>query len=182
MRRSFRRRLAAFAVTIAAFLPAVVAAAPLSSASRLGPAGIGPVLFGMTPAQAAATGTALTTLSGAPVPSGKTECFFVRPKGLSGIEFMVEDGALRRADVDSKEIRTTDGFRVGDTAAAIERFYGSRASVNPDKYDPAVREIEVVPTGSSAAKYRTIFRTKNGTVFQIRAGALPQVHYVERCG
>ncbi|HVA32708.1 MAG TPA: hypothetical protein VNG31_01085 [Candidatus Baltobacteraceae bacterium] len=182
MSRSFRGGLSALTMSIVALLPAATVAAPLSAASRVGPPGIGPIHFGMTPAQAAATGATLTMLSGAPVPSGETGCYFVRAKGLNDVEFMVEGGTLRRADVDSREIRTTDGFRVGDAAAAIERFYGSRASVNPDKYDPAVQEIEVVPTGPSAAKYRMIFRIKKGAVFQIRAGALPQVQYVERCG
>lgn len=94
---------------------------------------------------------------------------------------MVEDGTIRRADVTLTALRTVDGFRVGDALARLQRFYGSRAVLAPDKYDPHTRNLTVVPMGSAAAKYRMVYVVKDSQVSSIFAGALPQVLYVEGC-
>jgi hypothetical protein len=153
--------------------------ATLSLMSKIGPSGVGPIVFGMTPAQAAATGTHLTPY-GPPALGGT--CYYVRSPGLKGFDFMVEGGTLRRIDVLTPDMQTVDGFRVGDPALEVQKFYGRRASIFPEKYDPHAHIIEVVPKGSEAAKFRTLFFVKNSLVYKIIAGALPQVHWVERCG
>jgi hypothetical protein len=159
------------------FVPAALHAAPLSSASRLGPTGVGPISFGTTPAQAKATGTGFTATA---LVQGST-CYYLRPSTLDGLRFMVEDGTLRRAEVSTSAVRTTDGFQVGDSASKVMTFYGSRASQAPDKYDPKAQTITVLPKGDADAKYRMIFNIKGGTVQSIFAGVLPQVQYVEGC-
>jgi hypothetical protein len=94
---------------------------------------------------------------------------------------MVENGTIRRAEVVTRAIATVHGFRVGDPSAKVEAFYGRMAQRAPDKYDPAARTITIGPTGIGGATLRTVFKVKNGAVFAIFAGALPQVAYVEGC-
>ena len=152
-------------------------AAGLSSSSRIGPTGVGPVVIGTTPAQAAKTGTRFTSSE----PARGSSCFYLRPSAVSGLSFMVEDGTIRRGEVVTQLIATTDGFRVGDQLAKLKNFYGDRAQIAPDKYDPQAQTVTIVPEGDAAAKYRVVFKVKGARVQAIYAGALPQVEYVEGC-
>ena len=147
--------------------------------SKIGPAGVGPIVFGMTPSKAASTGTHLTRPNSA-IPDDS--CYYLHPSPELGIDFMVVQGTLRRVDVRTPAMQTVDGFRVGDSVAKVREFYGTRAQVFPAKYDPGAQVIEVAPRGADAAKFRTVFSGKNGVVREIIAGALPQVLWVERCG
>ncbi len=175
MSRVWRTWAVVWAVVV--IVPSAVTAAPLSSSSRVGPTGVGPIAFGTTPAQAAATGTQFVRTK----PARGSTCFYLRPVTQSGLSFMVEHGTIRRAEVVTSAMRTTDGFRVGDPVAKIEAFYGRRARLAPDKYDPDAQTITILPKGSADAKYRMVFKVQGGTVQAIFAGALPQVAYVERC-
>lgn len=157
--------------------PVSVATTALSSSSRIGPTGVGAIVFGMTPAQATATGTRFVATK----PSLGSSCSYLRPRTPRGLSFLVEHGTIRRAEVVTSTIVTTDGFRVGDPSLKIETFYGQRVHRAPDKYDPKSRTITIGPKGSADAKYRMVFKVKNGTVQAIFAGALPQVAYVEGC-
>lgn len=158
-------------------IPFSVAAAALSSSSRLGPTGVGPIVFGTTPAQAAASGSQFVATK----PSLGSTCFYLRPPKPSGLSFMVENGTIRRAELVNQAIPTTDGFRVGDAVSKIETFYGRRAHRAPDKYDPNVQTVTVGPNGSADSKYRIVFKVRSGTVNAIFAGVLPQIEYVEGC-
>jgi hypothetical protein len=162
-----------------ALLPGIALAATLSSTSRVGPAGIGPIVFGMTAAQAASTGTRLIPYEYSSAPLNA--CHYTRPDSLGGVEFMVVGGMLVRADVTSREIATTDGFRIGDSAAKVERFYGSRATLETHKYVPNARWIVVTPNGANASKFRIRFEVKDSAISQIIAGRLPYVELVEKC-
>ncbi len=154
-----------------------VAGAPLSPASRVGPTGMGPVVVGTTPAQAKATGTRLTATTPAP---GST-CYYLMPPHLPGIAFMVEAGTIRRVEVRSGAFRTVDGFRIGDRLESLTSFYGKRATIAPDKYDPGVRVLTVTPSGEAGRRYRIVYEIEHGMVKRIVAGALPQAAYVEGC-
>lgn len=94
---------------------------------------------------------------------------------------MVEAGTIRRAEVTTGAVYTTDGFRVGDPVSKIETFYGARASAAPDKYDPHAQTVTIAPKSGAESKYRMVFNVKGATVQSIFAGALPQVQYVEGC-
>jgi hypothetical protein len=148
-------------MTVVTLLLALVMIAALSPSSRVGPTGVGPIVFGTTPTQAESTGTVLTPLG---TPAEGSSCYYLRAKSLSGLDFMVEGGTLRRVDVNTPDFQTTDGFRVGDSATKVERFYGPRASIEPDKYDSKAQTITVAPLGSDAAKYRIVFKVKGGEV------------------
>jgi hypothetical protein len=88
-------RCCAACAALVLFVPAALSAAPLSSSSRVGPTGVGPITFGTTPAQAAATGTKFSSTA----PAQGSTCFYLRPSKPSGLSFMVENGTLRRAEV-----------------------------------------------------------------------------------
>src|SRR5450631_736369 len=69
----------------------VAAPAALSAASRVGPNGVGPIVIGTTPAQAAATGTLLHARG--------SSCYYLRPAAPAGVLLLVEDGTIRRVEV-----------------------------------------------------------------------------------
>jgi hypothetical protein len=127
-----------------------------TSASRVGPNGVGPIIIGTTPAQAAATGTLLH----ASAPARGSSCFYLRPVAPAGV---------------------VDDFRVGDPLANIRQFYGSRARVRPGKYDPHDQTLTIEPPAGGDPKFRLIFALRKGIVQTIYAGALPQVAYVQGC-
>ncbi len=153
------------------------AASPLSSSSRIGPRGVGPIVFGITPRQAALTGARFDSTK----PSAGSTCFYLRPQTLGGLTFMVENGSVRRAEVTRKTIASVDALRVGDSRAKLLTFYGKRARLSPDKYDPKTETAVIEPSNSADAKYRMIYSVKNGAVHAIFAGLLPQIAYVEGC-
>lgn len=166
------------AIALAATLAPAQVFAALSDASRIGPGGVGPIVFGTTPSQATATGTTFTQTKPAP---GST-CFYLRPSAPAGLSLMVEGGNIRRAEATAPSIGTTDGFRVGDPVAKLGSFYGSRAQTSPDKYDPHASTLAILPkAGASDAPQRLVYKIKGGKVYKIIAGLRPQVDYVEGC-
>jgi len=165
------------AVPLLAVLCVSAAAAPLSPASRIGPRGVGPIVFGITPAQAVSTGARFR----ASKPSAGSTCFYLRPRTPAGLAFMVENGSVRRAEVTRNTIASVDGFRVGDAGAKLLEFYGRRAEVFRDKYDLKTDIAVIGPRSSTDAKYRLIYSLKDHAVQSIFAGLLPQVAYVEGC-
>ena len=180
MKDVYLNRLAAVVLGVA-FAFALVsqgARAALTSESKLGTTGVGPIVFGMTPSQALATGTKLS--SGKPAP-GST-CYQMRPDMPSGLSFLVEEGNVRRADVEAASIASTDGFRVGDPLAKVVDFYGTRVTVTPAKYDPAGKTVTVAPKAGADDKSRFVFEVKDGKIHRMISGLMPQVSYVEGCG
>lgn len=162
---------------LASVVPESAAAAPLSPSSRIEPRGVGPIVFGVTPAQAASTGVRFDATK----PSAGSTCFYLRPQTPGGLTFLVESGSVRRAEVTRNTIAAVDGLRVGDSRAKLLAFYGKRARLAPDKYDPKTDTAVIEPRSSVDAKYRMIYSVKNGAVQAIFAGLLPQVAYVEGC-
>lgn len=144
---------------------------------RIGPAGVGAIIFGQTPAQAAATGMHFTATK----PAAGSSCFYLRPQAHDGLSFMVEHGTIRRAEILRGGIVTADGFKIGDPISKIVQFFAKRARVMPNKYDPQARDVFIDPKGTADAKYRMLFKSRNGVVQAIFAGVLPQIKYVEGC-
>ncbi|PZR60888.1 MAG: hypothetical protein DLM53_11085 [Candidatus Eremiobacter antarcticus] len=174
--QSIRPYLVGFVLLLSATCVSA-SAAPLSSSSRIGPRGVGPIVFGVAQRQAVETGTRFTLSK----PSTGSTCFMLYPRTPAGLAFMVENGSIRRAEVTGKTIASVDGFRVGDSGATLLRFYGQRARLSPNKYDPKVEMAVIEPKSSADAKYRMTYSLKNGAVQTIVAGLLPQVAYVEGC-
>lgn len=107
------------------------------------------------------------------------ECDYLRlPKGPSGLSFMVWRGRIVRMDVDSGIMATTAGARVGDREARVREVYSDRLIVSPHKYVDG-HYLTVIPPDTA---YRIIFETDGQRVTKYRAGRLPEVEWVERCG
>ena len=139
--------------------------------------GIGRVRTGMSLAQ-------LSTLLGTTVRASyqyNESCDYVRPAGLPpGVSLMVLSDTVRRVDVDSAGVLTTEGAGVGDTESSVLQLYRGRVRVEPHKYTgPKGHYLIVASRGDSLR--RIIFETDGEHVQNFRAGSSPAVDYVEGC-
>lgn len=153
---------------------ATVEPAP-AAAWTVGLRGTGGITFGMPASDAAsALGGDWTDTTGA--------CAYLRPeRGPAGLAFMVEQGRIVRVDVDSAGVPTAEGATVGMAEADIRRLYPGLREM-PHKYDGGGRYL-VASSGEAAdSALRLVFETDGARVTRYRAGRLPQVEYVERCG
>lgn len=139
--------------------------------------GIGPVRSGMTIAQAErALGAPLA------IHPEAASCAYVRPRGVpAGVAFMIVDGRVARVDVDSGAVRTAAGAGIGDSEARVRSLYASRVEVQPQKYTDG-HSLVVTPPAPEDSANRIIFETDSQRVTRYRAGQLPEVAWVERCG
>jgi hypothetical protein len=112
-------------------------------------------------------------------PRSLADCAYVRPsQGPSGLSFMLVQDRIVRIDVDSATVATTAGARVGDSEARVREIYGQRLIVTPHKYVEG-HYLTVMPADPA---YRIVFETDGQRVTRYRAGRLPEVEWVERCG
>ncbi len=133
--------------------------------------GIGRVRVGMTTAEALGV-----EVSGGP--QAKETCEYVQAGRLpAGVGVMANGGRVARIDVDSGRVATAEGARIGDTDAHIRELYEGRVKEQPNKYTPG-HSLVVTPD----AGHRIIFETNGKVVTRFRAGRLPEVEWVERCG
>ncbi len=138
--------------------------------------GIGKLRAGMTVADAKAAYPSFSVPAGDP-----SACSYAKMNGLpSGVAVMVEAGKVARVEVRSGSVATSTGARIGDTEAKIKSLYPNQVAVTPHKYEATGHYLTVTPSGS--ANNRIIFETDGKRVTNYRAGARPQVEYVERCG
>jgi hypothetical protein len=135
----------------------------------------GPIHVGMTISQAEAA--ARITLLG----HRGMGCSFVHPKQLPMIEFMLSDQRIVRFDITQRPLMTLSGAQIGDTEAKIRHLYPG-ILVEPHKYDSAGHYLIFKPKDLQDRRYRLLFETHRGRVTQIRAGQIPEVYNVERCG
>lgn len=125
----------------------------------------------------------LVTQGGAVLPGGSSECEFVRPAGApQGLAAMVVDGTVRRVDVIEPGIPTAAGVGVGSSAADLNRAYPWASTSMPHKYISGGHYVVVDILDSPGGPRRLVFETaEDGTVIRYRAGAPPQVDWVEGC-
>lgn len=162
--------------------PIVPVAAPVNTKAEpdtpwvVTPRGIGPMQVGMRARDALgvtvdAAGNALTAT-----------CTYVRAGRLpAGVGVMANNGEVARVDVDSGRVATAEGARVGDSEARIRSLYVGRLSMEPHKYAQG-RYLIVTPRAPADSTYRIVFETDGRVVTKYRAGRLPEVQWVERCG
>ena len=112
-------------------------------------------------------------LAGAPAP--------VAQGGPEGVSFMVASGRVVRADVTGGTVTTLSGAAVGDSETAVQARYSGQLQVSPHKYVPAGHYLTLVPSDAADAGFRLIFETDGSKVTGFRAGADPEVSYVEGC-
>lgn len=159
------------------------ALAQLTTQSKVSPDGFGNAKVGMTVKKASqSAGTRLVSLSGAPVES--KGCSYVKPeKAPTGVEFMLTDGLISRVDVTKNtKITTASGAKIGDTESRIKSLYPGKIQVSPHKYVQGGHYLTVTPKEAKYKNYRIVFETDGKRVTQYRAGKLPEVENVERCG
>jgi hypothetical protein len=123
---------------------------------------------------------------GAPVAEATgvpTGCGYWRPDSAPpGVSFMIENGIVVRADVDSAGPHTAEGIGIGSTEAAIRGAYGQHLTVQLHKYqwEAGWRYFIYLPADDSLNAI--VFETDGKEVRNFRVGRRPQVQYVERCG
>lgn len=167
--------------------PATAAArrdAPAPGPNLLTPDGWGPLRIGMSRAEvvAAAGEDANPHAVGGAEPE---QCDEFRPHDApAGLLVMIERGVLTRISVSrNSEIRTPEGFSVGDPAASVIAAYGSRAQVALHKYSAAPAKYITVWQFTSTRENRRGIRYEVATddkVAHLRAGG-PSIEYVEGC-
>ena len=99
--------------------------------------------------------------------------------GPENVSLMVVDGRLIRVDVSNTGVKTREGARIGDTEERIQQLYSGAVETQPHKYTDG---HYLVVTPSDGSDRRLIFETDDGIVQTYRAGVLPEVAWVERCG
>ena len=155
--------------------PAAGAADNAPALWLVSPRGIGPIAAGMRFSAAA-------PLLGVPASAGtgSPACAYVRPAhGPAGVSVMVRGGEVARVQVDSGDVATTEGARIGDSEARIDSLYAGRVTVGPHKYTSG--HVLTVKPADGESPYRLVFETDGKRVTRYRAGRLPEVEWVEGC-
>lgn len=148
------------------------------------PAGWGPLRIGMTQAEAVAAAgeDANPGAVGGPDPD---RCDEFRPRmAPPGILVMMERGVLTRISVSRNvDIRTPEGFSVGDSGSEVLDAYGSRAAVDRHQYWAPPAKYITIWGGADSDGERRGMRYEIGSndeVVHIRAGT-PSIEYIEGC-
>jgi hypothetical protein len=163
---------------VAADQAAAAAAADTSWTLRFN--GIGPLRVGMTfdEAKAALGGDLRMSDPIVRTAPDADRCDHPRSGRLpEGVYLMIEGQNLVRVEVDSSDIPTADGARIGDTEARIQQLYPGRVTVQPHKYTDG-HYLVVTPAVRSDTTNLMIFETDGRVVERFRAGQRPQVEYV----
>lgn len=136
----------------------------------------GPVRFGMTAGEASA---AIGAPPGNTAPSDSA-CTYWLPAGApAGLRFMLENGIVVRADVDSAGITTIGDLGVGSPVESVVVVLGPSLQVSPHKYQWEVGWRYL--TFSDDTTHRLVFEVDSHVVRTWRAGLVPAVDYVEGC-
>ena len=150
---------------------------PGSAAWVVTPDGIGAIRVGMTIDQLR---RAVGDIPGA---NPTADCSYVRPTTAPpGVSVMLARGQVARVDVDSAGVRSDAGVAVGDRTARVADAYAGRLVTMPHKYVPGGQYLTVRSTSPPDSLRRMVFETENGRVTRFRAGRVPEVEWIERCG
>lgn len=138
------------------------------------PRGIGSVKVGSNARDALGLNVTL-----ADAPGADQACAYVRSGRLpAGVGVLATKGEVARIDVDSGRVATLEGARIGDPESRIREIYAGRVRQEPHKFSSG-RYLVVTPADSG---YRIIFETDGKVVTSYRAGRMPEVAWVEKCG
>jgi hypothetical protein len=137
----------------------------------------GPIRFGAPAAEVIRALGDSTTV----VPA--TGCDYWRPATAPpGMRFMIENGSVVRADMDSAGVETGEGIGIGSAESAIRAAYGQHLTVQLHKYQWEAGWKYFIYLPADDSLNAIVFETDGKTVRTFRAGRRPQVQYAERCG
>lgn len=153
------------------------AQASLTTESRLGTNGIGPVLTGMSLEEAIeASGLRFKTNA-----AGNGSCRHVQPiGGPKGLSFMVNDGTIAVAYANDSEIKTLRGAQVGDSESKIRSVYPGQLKP-AESVSSRTKVLQFVPKDAEDRNYRIVFSFRQGKLVNFRSGRLPEVLWIEGC-
>ena len=163
-------------------LPAFFSASrPTSQTTwRLGLRGVGPIRYGMSLSEAArALGEKLNV---APTEPGSGCDYVHAPAAPEGLDFMVIDSVIERADVFRGDATTLSGAHIGSTEDEVKALYRGRIEVQEHPYTgPEGHYLVYVPRDPADSAFRMIFETDGHKVTAYRAGRRPAVQLIEGC-
>jgi hypothetical protein len=142
---------------------------------------LGPVRIGMTLEEAArAAGRKLVEHYSA---GEGNDCAYYQPEGTpDNVFFMVTEGRIARIDIESPNITTLSGAKIGDTEARIKTLYEGQMETQPHPYVPGGKSLIFVPEDPQERIYRVVFETDaSGMVTRFRNGKQPEVEFTEGC-
>ena len=162
-------------------VPQIAQATPaLTTESRVGTNGIGPVHVGMT-ASEAETAAGRTIIIRKNVLGGT--CTYASFRGLDGVDFMLIKGIIERVDISNRAISTLRGAAIGDTETRIRNLYPGQTKTTRHPY--ARRNdghyLTFCPKDREDQDDRVIFETSEGLVRRFRSGRVPSVDAIEGC-
>ena len=105
-----------------------------------------------------------------------TECVQLKFENFPLAYFMVENGAITRADL-GKEGKNSLGIKSGEATKDVLKKHSS-IIVTPHKYDSNGHYLIFK---SKNGKNAIVIEESNGIITDIRAGLEPSVEYVEGC-
>jgi hypothetical protein len=154
--------------------PAVVAVDTIS------PFGVGPILFGMTIAEAdSAHGSAIWNGEGA------TEwgCVYTGTEFLpEGQELRLSEGVVERLDIASVSARTPEGIGIGSTLDEAKAAFGERMTTRHSKYGGEGQvDIIVLMQNDSGVEVGYYFAMMGGLIDSWRAGLGSVIYEGEGC-
>jgi hypothetical protein len=144
--------------------------------------GIGPIKIGMTHKQAEEASGEPIVLAGEPSSDPESCRYGMLQDGPKGLSFMMIGDRIARIDIaGNTALKTGAGAHVGSTEDAVKALYGARLSVSPHKYEPDGHTL-TVEDSNAGRQYQYVFETDGKIVTSFRAGRLPEVAFVEKCG
>ena len=148
----------------------------LGSTSSVSTVGLDTVHFGMTAAAAQrAAGSRFTPVT----PVGP--CYLATPDDApDGITFWIVDGTVERVDIDTDEIDTKSGGRIGRTEEWIRGTWPDRIQASPLP-DGTGNLLAFVPRDESDQEFRVMFQTDGQEVVRMWSGRLPWVEELGGC-
>ena len=153
-----------------------ISAPTLDTTSSLTTFGLDTVHFGMTAAEAQqAAGSRFTPVT----PVG--DCFLATPDNApGGITFWIVDGTVERVDIDTDEISTRSGGRIGRTEDWIRQAWPDHihASLLPDG---SGNLLEFIPRDEVDQKFRIVFQTDGQKVVRLWSGRMPWAGALDGC-
>ncbi|MCY7407853.1 MAG: hypothetical protein LH631_10865, partial [Alkalinema sp. CAN_BIN05] len=157
--------------------PAANAEVKLTTKSRLGTNGIGPVLTGMTLKEAERR-SGLQFRINTPGPGSCRHVSLIG--GPSKVSFMLNKGSIAVAYVANPQIKTLRGVGIGDSESKVRSLYAGQLKPG-ESLSARTKVLQFVPKDVEDQNDRIVFSFVNGKLRSFRSGRLPEVGWIEGC-